>query len=186
MFDLRALVVGERLVATAQIYNMLVVHAFVLHGDFPSNLWDWRYFERKTYYTIGGVAYSIGDLHHGVLRGNRVAPWDCEPMFPSSDPRAAFHAEEADLRDPRMLFVLAMHNGYALTHSLLTLSSLSPHSLLTLSSHSPHSLFTLSSLTPHSLLTHSLTHSLTHFVCVRVCVALVHFRCISVVLLFTG
>lgn len=111
MFDLQALAVQQRLVAIAQIYNMLVVHAFVLHGGFPSNLWDWRYFERKTYYTIGGVAYSIGDLHHGVLRGNRVAPWDSEPMFAPSDPRSAFHAEEAELRDPRMLFVLAMHNG---------------------------------------------------------------------------
>jgi len=110
VFDLRALAVEARLVAYAQIYNMLVVHAFVLHGGFPSCLWDWRYLERTAYYTVGGVAYSIGDLHHGVLRGNRVAPWDEEVMFADSDPRRSYHADEAELRDPRMLFTLAMHN----------------------------------------------------------------------------
>merc|ERR1712107_368949 len=54
---------------------------------FPENQWDWRYLECTAYYTVAGMAYSLWDIHNGVLRHNRPSPGGVDLPFYPDDPR---------------------------------------------------------------------------------------------------
>jgi hypothetical protein len=58
----------QRTVLFINIYNLLVIHSFVVCG-FPENVMDWRHTERFASYCVGGVTLSLADILHGLLRG---------------------------------------------------------------------------------------------------------------------
>lgn len=48
------------------IYNALVIHAFVEMGP-PTRFWQRIAFFRRVSYVIGGQVYSLNDIEHGTV-----------------------------------------------------------------------------------------------------------------------
>ena len=102
----------ELTVMFVYLYNTLVLHAYIEIEHFPTCIWDWRYLERTAFYTIGGVAYSLFDIHHGILRHNRLSPFGSDHPFVENDPRLSLLSNVAD--NPCTLFTLSDHTRYVL------------------------------------------------------------------------
>jgi hypothetical protein len=93
---------AERLAFWINLYNALVVHG-VLAADVPQSVTKVPSFFDTTAYEIGGLRFSLEDIEHGVLRGNRpkhLRPW---APLPKSDPRLKYALESLD---PRIHFAL--------------------------------------------------------------------------------
>jgi len=68
------------------LYNLLTMHAFTKVGIPNSNLGRIDFF-KNIGYNIGGQFFSFDILEHGVLRGNRPAPFRLTKPIPSGDQR---------------------------------------------------------------------------------------------------
>jgi hypothetical protein len=102
-FDLRFLDSREkRLAFWINIYNTAVIHGVIELGLQRSVKELPRFFSRISY-EIGGYRFSLNDIEHGILRGNRRPPYGLLKPFRKSDPRV----ECAVLpMDPRIHFAL--------------------------------------------------------------------------------
>jgi len=118
----------ERRAFFINIYNCLTIHALVEMSDESGippapikvdNMWG------SNAYNIGGEIYSLDDIEHGVLRGNKGHPSKAgQPQFPAEDPRLATVLP----LDPRIHFALncganscppiGVYNGHALYRQL--------------------------------------------------------------------
>jgi hypothetical protein len=106
-FDYRSLVSPtQRLSFWINLYNSLVIHGVVQEAIQYSLTESWlgilSFFQRKAY-IIGGQRFSLTDIEHGVLRGNKGFPYFPGPHFPSDDPRLDSVIEDVD---PRVHFAL--------------------------------------------------------------------------------
>jgi hypothetical protein len=102
-FDLRSLESrGQRLAFWINIYNTGVIHGVIELGlkhsvkEFPG------FFDRITY-EIGGFWFSLNEMEHGLLRGNRRHPYRLLRPFPEKDRRREFAVIPVD---PRVHFAL--------------------------------------------------------------------------------
>ncbi len=102
-FDLRKLETREqRLSFWINIYNTAVIHGVIELGldksvkEFPG------FFDRVSY-EIGGHRFSLNEMEHGILRGNRRHPYRLFKPFGSQDARLAFSIIPMD---PRIHFTL--------------------------------------------------------------------------------
>lgn len=96
----------DRLAFWINIYNALVIHGIVALG-LRQSVWEAGPFFRRVRYVVGGHVFSLDDIEHGLLRGNRRgpyrlrrqfrAPWGRLPFLPP-DPRLAFRVEKLDPR----------------------------------------------------------------------------------------
>ena len=69
------------------LYNVLVLHAAMVHGHPGTHpLRQLAFFLRKNW-LIGGYRWSLDDIEHGILRGNRRNPFLPLPPFGPRDPR---------------------------------------------------------------------------------------------------
>ena len=84
------------------LYNALVIHAYIQIGP-PTSAWKRRKFFHKAAYKIGGHTFSLNDIEHGILRGNRKQPMAFQRPFGPSDPRRVFSLPSGD---PRIHFAL--------------------------------------------------------------------------------
>jgi len=84
----------------------LVVHSYTKTG-FLSNFLDWRCFCASSYFSIAGAAYSLDDILHGVLRGNKPVSGFTDKRFGAGDSRLN---NCIGVFDPRIFFVLCYHN----------------------------------------------------------------------------
>ncbi|KAK2158173.1 hypothetical protein LSH36_175g03004 [Paralvinella palmiformis] len=64
---------------------------------------DVQLFWKTTAYHIGGHVFSLDDIEHGILRGNRPHPGSKTPPFKDNDPRRSFVVK---VFDPRVHFAL--------------------------------------------------------------------------------
>jgi hypothetical protein len=93
---------GQRLAFWINIYNTAVIHGVIELGieqsikEFP------RFFDRVVY-EIGGFLFSLNDIEHGILRGNRRPPYRFFKPFGKNDDRLDFIASPLD---PRIHFAL--------------------------------------------------------------------------------
>ncbi|KAK3580926.1 hypothetical protein CHS0354_008218 [Potamilus streckersoni] len=85
------------------IYNALTIHGLVEQDELPSSVLQIQQFWKKTGYKIGGYIFSLDDMEHGVLRGNRSHPASTLPHFENNDPRLKFIVKQLD---PRIHFAL--------------------------------------------------------------------------------
>eukprot|EP00271_Cylindrocystis_brebissonii_P018069 TRINITY_DN4969_c0_g1_i1.p1 TRINITY_DN4969_c0_g1~~TRINITY_DN4969_c0_g1_i1.p1 ORF type:complete len:639 (-),score=117.84 TRINITY_DN4969_c0_g1_i1:279-2195(-) len=69
--DVLSLTRSEQLAFWINVYNSLVVHAIILNGP-PRTSFDRLLFYARSSYHIGGADFSLNDIEHGVLRGNRT------------------------------------------------------------------------------------------------------------------
>jgi len=84
------------------VYNALVLHGIVALGVRRSVARVWNFFG-GTRYRIDGLVFSVDDIEHGVLRGNRRRVVPPLRPFGRRDPRRA-HALEPP--DPRIHFAI--------------------------------------------------------------------------------
>jgi len=76
----------EKLAFFINIYNALVIHAFVAMGP-PVNMWQRYKFFNTVSYVISGYTYSLNDIENGILRANRKPIGSLRKPFPKGDPR---------------------------------------------------------------------------------------------------
>ncbi|XP_057314242.1 uncharacterized protein LOC130655492 isoform X2 [Hydractinia symbiolongicarpus] len=92
----------EKLAFFINIYNALVIHAFVTIGP-PVNLWQRYKFFNTVSYVIGGYNYSLNDIENGILRSNRKPIGSLKKPFSKSDPRLKVSLAEPE---PKIHFAL--------------------------------------------------------------------------------
>ncbi|KAA8496760.1 hypothetical protein FVE85_0489 [Porphyridium purpureum] len=95
----------ERIAFFLNVYNALIIHGLAILDSPPSNLLQRLLFYAKNAYVIGGIEYSLNDIEHGVLRGNKPGPvpFSGKP-FKSGDPRLWTSITESP--DARIHFAL--------------------------------------------------------------------------------
>jgi len=102
-FDLRSLRErNKKLAFWINIYNTAVIHGVIELGIEKSVKEFSGYFDRVTY-EIGGFRFSLNEMEHGILRGNRRAPYGLLKPFREKDPRMEFGIFPLD---PRIHFAL--------------------------------------------------------------------------------
>lgn len=92
----------ERMAFWINIYNALLIHGVLAYREVRSLLKIRGAFERIAY-VIGGHRYSLDDIEHGILRGNRAHFLIPGPRFSRRDPRRAHALAQVD---PRIHFAL--------------------------------------------------------------------------------
>lgn len=102
-FDPAALAEGaERSAFWVNVYNALVLHAALRFGVRDSVREVAGFFNRAAY-CIGGTRFSLTEIEHGVVRGNRPPLPGLPPPFAPGDARLALVCRPPD---PRIHFVL--------------------------------------------------------------------------------
>jgi hypothetical protein len=102
-FDPRSLAHrGQRLAFWINIYNTAVIHG-VVHLGLERSVKEFPRFFHRVAYDIGGQRFSLNDMEHGILRGNRRPPYALFKPFGSRDPRLELAVAPLD---PRIHFAL--------------------------------------------------------------------------------
>ena len=97
-FDLRSLENrNQKLAFWINIYNTAVIHGVIELGLERSVKEFSRFFDRMAY-EIGGYRFSLNEIEHGILRGNRRPPYRFLKPFRRGDPRLEFAVFPMDLR----------------------------------------------------------------------------------------
>jgi len=102
-YDLAALTArAERLAFWLNVYNALALHATLRFGIRDSIREAPGFFNRAAY-RISGVRFSLNEIEHGILRGNRAPLPGLPPPFSPGDSRDALAVRPLD---PRIHFAL--------------------------------------------------------------------------------
>jgi hypothetical protein len=91
-----------RLAFWINIYNALVVHG-VLDLNISKSVKEVPSFFKAVCYDVGGHVFSLDDIEHGILRGNKKKHLLSLKPFSDSDPKKKYSMEKAD---PRIHFAL--------------------------------------------------------------------------------
>ncbi|XP_061182675.1 uncharacterized protein LOC133191032 [Saccostrea echinata] len=94
---------AERKAFFINLYNALTIHGLAEQESLPSSVLDIQQFWKTTAYNVGGLVYSLDDIEHGILRGNRSHPASTKPQFSEGDPRLKYVMKKLD---PRIHFAL--------------------------------------------------------------------------------
>ncbi|MFQ5585789.1 MAG: glycoside hydrolase family 15 protein [Thermodesulfobacteriota bacterium] len=92
----------ERLAFWINLYNVMGIHGVVELGVRDS-VNEVNGFFTRVLYQISDYTFSLDDIEHGILRGNRRHPGSVLKPFSAGDPRLAF---VIDPPDPRIHFTL--------------------------------------------------------------------------------
>nr|XP_043638097.1 uncharacterized protein LOC122609101 [Erigeron canadensis] len=84
--DLNRTAKEERLAFFINLYNLMAIHAILVWGH-PEGAFERRKLLSEFKYVIGGRAYSLSDIHNGVLRSNQRAPYTLTRPFRINDKR---------------------------------------------------------------------------------------------------
>ncbi|CAF1332776.1 unnamed protein product [Rotaria magnacalcarata] len=94
---------NERKTFFINVYNLLTIHGIVSLNDMPKSVLDLNQFWKTTSYKIGSHLYSLDDIEHGILRGNKPHSNCTQRHFTFNDPRAKYSMRRCD---PRIHFAL--------------------------------------------------------------------------------
>jgi Protein of unknown function, DUF547 len=87
----------QKLAFWINIYNTAVIHGVIELGLKMSVKEFCGFFNRMTY-EVGGFRFSLNDMEHGILRGNRRHPYGLMKPFRRRDPRMEFAITPLDSR----------------------------------------------------------------------------------------
>jgi hypothetical protein len=79
------------------VFNTLVIHGVIELGIVDSVKEVPLFFERVQY-RIGPHEYTLSDIEHGILRGNRIPPYRLRKRLGDNDPRRAYMIGTTDAR----------------------------------------------------------------------------------------
>jgi hypothetical protein len=103
LFDLRSLRERkQKLAFWINIYNAAVIHGVIELG-LEKSVKESSGFFNRVMYEIGGFRFSLNEMEHGILRGNRRHPYGLLKPFRKKDPRREFTVIPLD---PRIHFAL--------------------------------------------------------------------------------
>jgi hypothetical protein len=88
-FDCGALNIGQRMPFWLNVYNALVLDAVVSRSITDSIRSAGDFYEQSKY-EVGGLAFSLDDIEHGMLRANEPARKGGRRPMKDNDPRLAF------------------------------------------------------------------------------------------------
>lgn len=104
--DLAPLSEDEKKAFFINVYNCLILHAIAWKRNksiFGEKLGRLFFYGCSSYY-IGNSVYSLNDIEHGILRGNKISPVpNSVAQFSSNDERLPFIMKQLD---PRIHFAL--------------------------------------------------------------------------------
>lgn len=69
------------------VYNILALHVTIQHGYVGKSKSKRKLLLTKTFYQVAGQVYSLDDIFHGILRGNRKNPNTSKVPFKPADAR---------------------------------------------------------------------------------------------------
>jgi len=102
-FDLKKLQPrDQRLSFWINIYNTAVIHGVIELG-LQKSVKEFRGFFDRVTYEVGGYRFSLNDIEHGILRGNRKHPYRLFKPFRKGDSRIEFSIIPME---PRVHFTL--------------------------------------------------------------------------------
>jgi len=102
-FDLQSLKDrNQKLAFWINIYNAAVIHG-IIELAIKKSVKEVPLFFNRMIYRIGGYRFSLNDMEHGVLRGNRRPPYWLWKPFGKKDPRVTSAVQPID---PRIHFAL--------------------------------------------------------------------------------
>ena len=93
---------NQRLAFWINIYNTAVIHGVIELG-LENSVKEASGFFNRVMYEIGGFRFSLNDMEHGILRGNRRHPYGLLKPFRRKDPRMELAVTPLD---PRVHFAL--------------------------------------------------------------------------------
>ncbi len=93
---------SEKLTFWINIYNALTIHGIIDLG-IEDSVREVRGFFSKVSYQVGGHAFSLDEIEHGILRQNQKQHFFARRLFGRGDPRLAFMLDEPE---PRIHFTL--------------------------------------------------------------------------------
>ncbi|MDF1578585.1 MAG: glycoside hydrolase family 15 protein [Desulfobulbales bacterium] len=91
-----------RIAFWTNVFNTLVIHGVIVL-KIGESVKEVPFFFERVKYTIGKESYSLSDIEHGILRGNKAPPYRFRRRFSGRDPRLAFRVSKPD---PRVHFAL--------------------------------------------------------------------------------
>ncbi|CAF1256755.1 unnamed protein product [Rotaria magnacalcarata] len=94
---------NERKTFFINLYNILTIHGIASVNDLPKSVLDLNQFWKTTSYKVGSYFYSIDDIQHGVLRGNKPHSNCTQRHLTFNDPRIKYAMRRCD---PRIHFAL--------------------------------------------------------------------------------
>ncbi|XP_069132459.1 uncharacterized protein [Argopecten irradians] len=101
--DLSELTDTQKKVFFINLYNALTIHGLGTMDTLPNSVLDVSQFWKRTCYKIGKNVYSLDNMEHGILRGNRPHPATTDKPFKPDDPRLKYALKQLD---PRIHFAL--------------------------------------------------------------------------------
>nr|XP_022296765.1 uncharacterized protein LOC111106394 [Crassostrea virginica] len=90
---------NERKAFFINLYNALTIHGLAEQATLPSSVLDIQQLAK----TSGDKMYSLDDIEHSILRGNKSHPASTKPQFSEGDPRLKYAVKKLD---PRIHFAL--------------------------------------------------------------------------------
>ena len=84
------------------LYNAMIIHANIVVGP-PKNMFERSRFFGTIGYLINGFKFTLSEIEHAILRGNRKPPAAFSKLFKKSDPRKEYVIQTLD---PRIHFAL--------------------------------------------------------------------------------
>lgn len=87
----------------ADLYNVLTIETIGTLKDLPKSVLDLNQFGKTSSFRIGAHLYSLDDIEHGILRGNKPHSNCTQRHFTFNDPRARYAMRRCD---PRIHFAL--------------------------------------------------------------------------------
>ena len=92
------------------LYNLLTIHGVTKLSDFPKSVLDLNQFAKTTSYRIGPHVYSLDDIEHGILRGERVRrsslSSDEHIPLPGNKPHSNCTQRHFTFNDPRAKYAM--------------------------------------------------------------------------------
>eukprot|EP01127_Copromyxa_protea_P010583 TRINITY_DN2581_c0_g1_i1.p1 TRINITY_DN2581_c0_g1~~TRINITY_DN2581_c0_g1_i1.p1 ORF type:complete len:1695 (-),score=294.12 TRINITY_DN2581_c0_g1_i1:195-4715(-) len=100
----------ERMAFLINLYNLMVIHGYMVSGRFPSSIIEWRYFSRFVSYRVrdGDDCFNLSlDMIVSLLRGKNANVNVGDHPFHPDDPQLNLMLDNTD---PRIHFLLCSHN----------------------------------------------------------------------------
>lgn len=91
---------AEQLAFWINLYNLLTLHAVIarrVQRSVAERFYGLGFFSSAAY-LVGGLRFSLDDIEHGPLRGNRGHPYLPGPQFTPGDARLAWLVQPPDVR----------------------------------------------------------------------------------------